>query len=229
MAPKKLDEEGAAILRQILERQVYRQLMAANIRGHGLKFVPDPGRKQLLVRDLHDGLETLEDARDLYRELGGDDLETAVRPRMEKIPYPQSRLELAICLVVCDLAEHVAMESYQDCSIEAFANIARRTLEHGRVATEAAVNLFELFCADATQLPHAQQMFSRWFSIAVRSLGRPGSQGDQRAVALGLRSRGCGESIRLYIERLQPFIEACNLKLPDAAQTGLEIPKPKKS
>ena len=60
MAPKKLDEEGAAILRQILERQVYRQLMAANIRGHGLKFVPDPGRKQLLVRDLHDHLSGLE-------------------------------------------------------------------------------------------------------------------------------------------------------------------------
>jgi hypothetical protein len=229
METKKLDAEGSAILRQILERQVYRQLMAANIRGHGLKFIPDPGRKLLLVRDLHDGLSTLEDARDLYRELGGDDLEMAVRPRMEKIPYPQSRLELAICLVACDLAEDVAMDSYLNCSSDAFARIARTTLEHRRVATEAAVNLFELFCADASQLPHAQAMFSRWFSIAVRSLGRPGSPGDQRAVALGLRSRSCGESIRLYIERLEPLLEACHLKLPDAAQTGLEIPKPKKS
>lgn len=229
METKKLDAEGGAILRQILERQVYRQLMAANIRGHGLKFIPNPGRKMLLVRDLHDGLSTLEDASKLYRELGGEDIETAVRPRMEKIPYPGSRLELAICLVVCDLAENVTMESYLNCSSPAFARIATDTLEHRRAATEAAVNLFEMFCSDASQLPHAQAMFSRWFSIAVRSMGRPGSPGDQRAVALGLRSRSCGESIRLYIERLEPLLEACHLKLPDAAQTGLEIPKPKKS
>ena len=229
MQAKKLDAETAAILRQILERQVYRQLMAANIRGHGLKFVAQPKRKKLLVRDLHDGVSTLEDVSALYRELGGEDLESAVRPRMEKIPYPQSRLELAICLVVCDLAEHVAMQSYTECASAEFARIAKKTLEHGRVATEAAVELFELFCADESQLPHAQAMFSRWVSIAVRSFGRPDSAGDQRAVALGLRSHSCGESIRLYIERLEPFMQACHLKLPDPEETGLDLPKPKKS
>lgn len=228
MGPKKLDAESAAILRQILERQVYRQLMAANIRGHGLKFVQEPKRKMLLVRDLYDGVSTLEDVSELYRELGGEDLESAVRPRMEKIPYPQTRLELAICLVCCDLAEHVAMQSYTDCASAEFAAIAEKTLKHGRVATEAAVELFELFCADASQLPHAQAMFARWVSIAVRSFGRPDSTGDQRAVALGLRSHSCGESIRQYIERLQPFMEACHLELPDPEQTGLDLPKPKK-
>ena len=227
MAPKKLDAESVAILRQILERQTYRQLMVANIRGHGLKFLSEPKRKLLLVRDLYEGLSTLEDVRALYRELGGENLEMAVRPKMDQIPYPQSRMELAVCLVVSDLAEHIAMESYTESVSETFATIARKNLEHKRVATEAAVELFELFCADETQRPHAQAMFSRWVSIALRSMGRPNSTGDQRAVALGLRSRGTGESILLYLERLQPFLQACHLEMPDPVETGLEMPKSK--
>jgi len=227
METKKLDAEGSAILRQILERQVYRQLMVANIRGHGLKLVLEPRRKLLIVRDLYEGLSTLEDARALYRELGGDNVEMAVRARMDKIPYPQTRLELAVCLVVCDLAEHVAMDSYTESASEEFARIVKATLAHERVATEAAVELFEAFCAEETQRPHAQAMFSRWVSIALRSLGRPGSTGDQRAVALGLRSRSCGDTINLYIERLQPFLQACHLKMPDPGDTGLEMPEAK--
>ncbi len=38
----------------------------------------------------------------------GSDLSLAVRNQLERIPYPTSRLELAICLVMCDRAEQVA-------------------------------------------------------------------------------------------------------------------------
>ena len=34
-----LDEESKGLLRRIVERTAYRQLMAANIRGHSLKYL----------------------------------------------------------------------------------------------------------------------------------------------------------------------------------------------
>ena len=41
MSPQRLDEEARGLLRQILERQTYRQIVAGNIRGHGLQFLPE--------------------------------------------------------------------------------------------------------------------------------------------------------------------------------------------
>ena len=38
---RRLDEESRGLLRQILERQAYRQLVAGNIRGYGLQFLPE--------------------------------------------------------------------------------------------------------------------------------------------------------------------------------------------
>src|SRR6185295_3671399 len=105
MQRPELDQESQALLRRIVERQAYRQLMAANIRGHGLKFVPELEEKVLLARDLEHSLRILEQVESLYAALGGTDLSMAVRNPMDRIPYPSSRLELAVCLSLCDSAE----------------------------------------------------------------------------------------------------------------------------
>lgn len=219
-----LGEEARALLRQILERQAYRQLMAVNIRGHGLKFLPDPQDKLSIVRDLEQGLSALERVESLYEDLGGGDLVRAVRGRMERIPYPVSRMELAACLAVCDLAERVAMESYVDSSCEELASIARSVLEHDRRGTRQGEELFVSFCEEETQRPHAQQVMSRWATIALRSLGRPSTPRDQRAVALGLRSRSCAQASLAFLDRLRPLVSACGLGMPDFAEAGLELP-----
>ncbi|MCF6277261.1 MAG: von Willebrand factor type A domain-containing protein, partial [Anaerolineales bacterium] len=58
----------------------------------------------------------LREVRTLYREYGFEDVESAVRDRMSKIPYPESRLEFNVFRHVCGIALKVAMESYGDCS-----------------------------------------------------------------------------------------------------------------
>lgn len=220
----RLKEETRSLLKRIVECQAYRQLMAANIRGHALKFVTDLEEKIQLVEDLHQSLAVFRDVRKLYDSFAGADMELAVRGKMERIPYPTSRMDLAICLVLCDRAERLAAESYVDCICEEFASIARSLLALDRTSTKQGEQLLTAFCEDGSNRPLAQQMFNRWLAICLLSLGRPGTSRDARAVELKLRSRSCAESIQLFLEGLEPFVQACGLHMPDSAALGVELP-----
>lgn len=219
-----LDEEGKALMRKVLLGQAYRQIMAANIRGHGLKFLQTTRGRSSLVSDLEHILRSMERVQAIYSEIGGEDLRQESAAKMERIPYPASKLELAAFLATSDLAEEVAMEGYVESVCASFAGVARDNLEHERTATSRGQELFQAFATDPGQHPHAQQMFSRWVVIALLALGRPGSSGDARAVALGLRTRSCGEAIQIYLERLAPFMQACKLELPDLSAAGVLLP-----
>jgi len=219
-----LDEESRGLLRRIVERQAYRQLMAANIRGHGLKFVPEVEEKFLLSRDLEHSLRILKQVEALYTGLGGENLSLAVRPHMERIPYPTTRLELCVCLSLCDRAERTAAEGYLDSRCREFAAIARSLVDADRTFTHSAEDLFQDFCRETTNRPAAQQMFNRWLAITLLSLGRPSTQGDNRAVHLGLRSKRCAESVREFLTELRPWMERCHLVLASGGTLGVELP-----
>ncbi len=218
-----LDEESRNLLRRIVERQAYRQLMAANIRAHGLKFVPELDEKLLLTQDLEQSLQILRSVEELYAKLGGENLSLAVRGQMERIPYPTSRLELAVCLVLCDAAERVAGSGYVDSESRDFAAIARSSLAMERASTRRGEALFVEFAKEPSNRPAAQQMFNRWLAIALVSLGRPGTTGDARAVALKLRTKRCADSLREYFESVKPFIRASQLVVPEGSTLGVDL------
>jgi 1,2-phenylacetyl-CoA epoxidase catalytic subunit len=224
MEPLVLDEESRALLRRIVERQAYRQLMAANIRGHGMKLVPDVEEKLLLSQDLEHSLKILREVERLYKKLDGADLATAVRGRMDRIPYPTTRLELAVCLALCDRAEQVAADGYSSSRCREFSAIARSLAAADRTFTHRSEELFADFCRESTNRPAAQQMFNRWLSITLLSLGRPSTVGDSRAVQLGLRSKRCAESVREFLNELKPLMERCHLHVPSGAVLGVELP-----
>ena len=224
MNPLPTDEEARVLLRKIVEGQAYRQLMLSNIRGHGIKFLPELEDKIAHAERLALSLRHFREVQRLYAELSGGDVISAVRGRMERIPYPASRMELAVCLFLCMRAERATLSAYLDCVAADFAAIARTRLElapPGEVPRDAA---FVEFCADPSNRPHAQQMVHRWLSICLLSFGRPDSPGDARAVALGLRNRRVGAIVQEFLDGLMAFLEACSLTLPDAATLGVELP-----
>lgn len=223
-SPLVAEEETRNLLRLIVERQAYRQLMVANIRGHGMKFVPGLEEKLQLSQDLNCTLRIYHEIERLYIGLGGEDLPMAVRAKMERIPYPASRLELAVCLVMCDLAERLAAESYLDCCVPEYAAIARSLLDMVRANTRHGEELFMRFCSEPDNHPRARQITNRWLSIAIRSLGRPKTAGDGRAIELGLRARTCGESVQLFVEGASAFMDQCGLDFPSAETLGVELP-----
>lgn len=220
----KLDEEARAILRQILERQAYRQLMAANIRGHGLRFLPDLEEKLRFTTELEFSLRVMREVERLYGMLDGDDLYPAVSERMERIPYPESRLELAVCLALTERAERVASLSYEGSVCDAFGAIAKTLLSADRTVSLREEGVFIDFCSDLTNIPLAQQFWNRWMIVAVLSFGRPDTRGDSRAVALGLRSKHSADVVREFLDAADPLRAKCGLAMPPMQQLGVQLP-----
>ena len=224
MQVRTYDEETGGFLKKIVERQAYRQLMLANIRAHGIKFLPDVAAKMAMASDLQTALRHFAEVEALYAALGHGDVVSAVRDKMERIPYPGSRLELAVCLFLCENATRLALSSYVDGACVEFGAVARTRLEVIPDLEAPADPVFVEFCAEAENRPHAQQLFNRWLSVALLALGRPDSKNDARAVELGLRSRPMTEIAREYVARVQAFLERCKLAMPDAATLGVELP-----
>lgn len=221
------DEETRGLLRKILESQAYRQLMLSNIRGHGLRFLPEVQDKLRVTRALELSLEQFAEVERLYALLGMGDVVSAVRNKMERVPYPTTRMELAVCLFLCERVSWHALSSYSDSACEEFAKIARTRLAELR-ALEPEDPAFLEFCTDATNRPQAQQLVNRWLVITLLSLGRPDSLGDVRALQLGLRSKSVARIVREYLDALAPFLTRCQLALPDGSALGLELPAPRK-
>lgn len=225
MAPNTppLDEEAAGLLRRILERQAYRQRMAANIRGHGLKFVAELSEKLTLSTELEHCLRLLSEVERVHSDLGGEQLEDVVRPRMERIPYPESRQELAICLALTGRAERTVARSYVDSASREFAAIAR-TLAEGTAQPEAEER-FAAFAGDKSNRPQAQRYWDRWMTVSLLALGRPGTRGDHRAVELGLRSKHTADVVREFLDETEPLREQCGLRLPQVEGFGVQLPE----
>lgn len=219
-----LDEEGRALLRQIVERLAYRQLMAANIRGHGLQFLPGLDAKLHFARELELHLHVLREVERIYGELGGGDLHLAVRERMARIPYPQSRLELAICLALTLRAERVASRVYIGSVHRGFGAIAATLAEMGHAMSRLEEDLFVAYCAEERHGPQAQQFWDRWLTISLLALGRPGSRGDARAVALGLRQVHVSEVVRAFLDEAEPLRRTCSLTWPRVVELGIQLP-----
>lgn len=221
------DEESRGILRKIVEGNAYRQLMLANIRGHGIKYLPELEQKLASAQRLVDVLPLVQGVIDLYAEIDGGDVVSAVRDRMERIPYPTSRLELAVCLFLCMRAERHALEAYVDCRVSS----ALAALSRARLAVVVTDDLprdpvFVEYCAEPANRPHAQQLVNRWLALCLVALGRPGSPGDARAVELGLRTRRVADIAAEFLAGLAPFLEATGLVVPGAEVLGVELPRP---
>lgn len=218
-----LDEESKGLLRRIVERTAYRQLMAANIRGHGLKYVLDVDEKRLVTSDLDASLAGLGEIDALYQKIGGTELSFAVRELMERIPYPYSRLEFGVCLVLVDRTERLVAESYLESRSLEMAKLARELREAKRPGTQMLAAQLADFCSEAGNRPTAQQFVNRWLAIAVVAFGRPGSTGDQRAVTLGLRSRRVSEMVKRFQDELKPYVESLGLAMPAPNSLGIEF------
>jgi hypothetical protein len=223
MDTQSLDEESKALLRRIVERTAYRQVMAANIRGHGIKYITELEEKVHLATDLEDSLAVLSDVERFYIELGGTDLSLATRERLEKIPYPYSRLELAVCLSLCDRTERLVAGSYLEGKSTTMRALSQRLVGMERKSTHAMEEMFISFSSDPTNAPTAQQFLNRWLALTLLAFGRPETPGDQRAVALKLRTRTASEIVRAYIDELRPFLAACGLVLPRPALLDVEL------
>lgn len=223
MTLAQLDTEARTLLAQIAERHAFRHHAAVNLRGHGMQFLDDPSDLRSYLDGIEFHLGLLEQVRDIHAEVGGSGLSEAIMPRMERVPYPESRLELACCLAITRRGERAAAKSYVECAHAGFADVSRQVLEAERGTREE--DLMVSFCRHEDHRAIAQDCWARWIQLCLGSVGRPGSIADRRTVETGLRDAPAVGVVRVFLDDLEPLREACSLSLPMLDDLVFELPE----
>lgn len=209
-----IDEESKGVLREVVERLAHRQIASINVLGHCLKLVPELDVKRRVASELELQMQLFGRARDLYRDLGWDDLEALVREDADEIRYPQTRIEFGAAYFLTGFAEEAAMQSFVECEHEPFAAIARTYVETAPERPQPS--RFQAFAAEPTNRPRAQEILTHWTAIALEAFELREAT-DKRARELGLRSSTTAELREAFLARLAPFAAECGLELPVAS------------
>ncbi|HPF14066.1 MAG: hypothetical protein H6830_08390 [Planctomycetes bacterium] len=220
----RLDGEAKALLLKILERYAYRQRMVVNVMGHGLKYLPGLDDKRGFLEELDHAFHVLAEIERMYDALGGVELINAIRPRMERIPYPDSRQELAVGLSLVRRAARVSALSFQDCISKDFAALSKTVL-HAPDNSQEEEARFQEFAQDSSNRVQAQKYWDRWLALGLLSLGRPGAKGDALAVSTGIRKVSSTEVVRNFLAETEAMREACGLDRTELVGFGIQLPE----
>jgi hypothetical protein len=225
MTQKKLDEEAFGLLRRIVEANAWRQYLGANILGHCIKMVGDLEGKRGVMNDINQCLDFFAELDDMYTNLGGENLDVAVRDRLLNVPMPKSRFELGLCRYMTDRAQRVALASYKDSVCKPFSELARVHLARDSAVNETEFARMSEFCSEPSNTPHVQQIFDQWLTLSLLALGRPDSNGDRRAVEMGLRNENAGVLIGQYLAEMEVLAKSWGLRLPSPDRIPIDLPK----
>jgi 1,2-phenylacetyl-CoA epoxidase catalytic subunit/(2Fe-2S) ferredoxin len=223
-SPSEMDGDYRAMVKQLLESQAYRELQAANLLGHALKFVPNLGYKQSIAEDLEEELEHFAEVARLYAELtDGADVAQAVADRLARVPYPESWPELAMVQFLYDRAGEVHLREYVNCSYVPYREIVTKILEEEEGHESFGEGVLLELTRDEARRAEAQRLFDKWLPIALLSFGRPGTPGNRYAVEVGLKTRDSGAVIQQFLDDIKGTMRACGLRFPAREQIGVEL------
>ena len=225
MTQDELSSEPRELMRSILERKAYRLLLMSSIQGHAVQLLASVSEKRRFAKALDRSLSVLGEVDVIHRELFAEDVVVAVRPRLEQVQFPSSRIEVAVCLVLTGRADRIAAEGYITCRHQGFAAVARRLIEEDpwEIASEEQVLLQH--CAAVDDKVALKAYWKRWMIEGLMTLGRPGTELDRQTVELSLRSKSAAEVDRQYLDAIEPLRIECNIEMPALNGLGIELPE----
>lgn len=221
---EEMTPEYRALVRQLLESQGYREIMAAHIFGHAMKYVPELRYKQLVAEQMVEELEHFEAVVDLYDQVVHRPLLPAIEDRLSRVPCPESWFELAMTQFLYDRAGEFHLREYRTCSFGPYARIVGKILEEEEGHEGFGEKVVRELCVQPAGRDEARPLFNKWLSVALLSFGRPGTEGNRRAIALGLKTRDSGEVMQDFLNDIKPAMRACGLIFPSRESTGIEFP-----
>jgi 1,2-phenylacetyl-CoA epoxidase catalytic subunit/(2Fe-2S) ferredoxin len=216
-SPSEMDAEYRAMVRQLLESQAYRELQAANLLGHALKFAPSLKYKLSIAEDLEEELEHFAEVARLYREVAGGDVAEVVQDRLTRVPYPESWTELAMVQFLYDRAGEVHLREYVGCSYLPYREIVTKILEEEEGHESFGEEVLTELAKEIDARPSLQLLFEKWLPVALRSFGRPATPGNRFAIDAGLKTRDSAAVMQDFIDDVKPTMKRCGLRFPDPA------------
>jgi ring-1,2-phenylacetyl-CoA epoxidase subunit PaaA len=221
---EEMTPEYRAMVQQLLESQGYREVMAANMFGHAMKYIPTLNHKQMVAHQIEEELEHFEEVAKLYQQVTGDDLLEAIQDKLERVPFSESWTELAMAQFLYDRAGEFHLREYKTCSYAPYSRIVTKILEE----EEGHEGFGEKVVLELSKNPQyhdaLQKLFEKWLTVAMLSFGRPGTEGNSFAISSGLKTRDSGEVMQDFINDIKPTMIACGLQFPEREKIGIEMP-----
>jgi hypothetical protein len=226
---KELSSEASGLMLAILQRHAFRHHAAAFVLGHGLQHLDGLADMRVHTRKIQQHLDRLGEIEDMYVDLcgrptGAEDLADAIRPKLESLPYPETRIDLACALSITGRGERAAARSYVECHYAPFAALAQATLADETSDTTDEDLLVE-YCSSETHRATAQEYWQRWTVLSLHSLGRIDNQADQRTVELSLRDKPVAAVIEAFLDEIEPLRQSTGLELPTLRDIGSDLPE----
>lgn len=222
-----MDDRYFQTLRQMIESQAYRELAAAHLFGYGLQFVPHWEGITFIANNIHEELEHYEAVIEMYRDLVGENLTPGVVERVAKrpVPFANSWFELAMAAFLYDRGGYWQLKEYEDCSFLPYRRIVRGIIgeeeEHQGTGERNVVAL----CRTGEYEGVKQIFFEKWLRYGLLSFGRPRTEGNRFAIAVGLKKRDSGEVMQDFVTDIKPAVKACGLTFPTPEALELEMPE----
>ncbi|KAA3604114.1 MAG: hypothetical protein DWQ06_05420 [Calditrichaeota bacterium] len=220
------DERFTNTVIQMMRSQSYRELVAAQMFGYGLQFVPD--RKLLKFMAWHVQEETTHyiDVAKLYEKHVGESVEPWVHARIAQKPmtFAESWLELAIAQWLYDRGGFWQLQEYEECSWEPYQTIVEKIIKEERGHQDLGQKYAVELCKELDDMTEAQGMFNKWLKQGLLSFGRPKTEGNEYAISVGLKKRDSGEVMKDFMLDVFPAIREAGLQLPPIESLGMEFP-----
>jgi 1,2-phenylacetyl-CoA epoxidase catalytic subunit len=217
--------EYSHMIVQLMESQAYRELAAAHMFGHGLRFVPDKWLR-FMVWHIREEAEHYEAVATMYRQFTGREVEPVVRARLagRPIPMAESWMELAMAQFLYDRGGFWQLKEYEECSFAPYRAVIQKIVKEEAGHQSLGEKIVVEQCRSGAFEDTKQPLFERWLRIGLLSFGRPGTPGNRYAIEAGIKKRDSGACMKDFVDDIRPAVQAAGLRFPAPERLSLELP-----
>jgi 1,2-phenylacetyl-CoA epoxidase catalytic subunit len=219
-----MPERYARTLDQMMKSQAYRELAAAHMFGHGLKYVPELKWLKFMTWHIREEMEHYEVVAKMYREFAGESVEPWVNARLADKPleFAESWFELAMAQFLYDRGGFWQLQEYDHASFPPYRETIRKIIAEEKGHQGLGERIVVELCQTGDFEDVKQALFEKWFRYGMLSFGRPGGEGNAYAISVGLKKRDSGAVMKDFVDDIRPAVKASGLRWP--ADPGLEVP-----
>ncbi len=221
---EEMPERYRQTLEQMMKSQAYRELAAARMFGYGLQYVEESRWIKFMVWHIREETEHYLAVADMYQRFTGESVEPWVNDRLRQkpIPFAQSWFELAMAQFLYDRGGFWQLQEYEVCSYPAYRDVIGKIIGEERGHQALGEKIVVELCQTGRYDDIKQPVFERWLRQGLLSFGRPGTEGNEYAISVGLKKRDSREVMQDFLADIDGAVKAAGLTLPPLAALGVE-------
>jgi len=156
----------------------------------------------------------------------GESVEPWVREKLasKPIPWASSFLELGIAQWLYDRGGFWQLREYENSSWAPYREVIGKIVSQEEGHQYHGQNIAVPLIRKEKDREKVQRIFEEWLRQGLICLGRPHSEGNKYAVAVGLKKRDSSECIKDYLRDILPAVREAGLTLPPKERLNVDLP-----